>query len=99
MMIRERSILQRKRWDADPVYWERTSAIVAEVRARGDVAVREYTQRFDHVNPASFRVEDCRSAYAHVAPEVVEALRLAAERVEQFHRRQPFTSWMMHTLG
>jgi histidinol dehydrogenase len=99
MKICDRTLLRRVPLDADPRYAAPVAEIVAEVRARGDVALREYTARFDRVTPESFGVAAPERALDHVAPEVLAALRAAAGRLEQFHRRQPLTSWMTSDLG
>ncbi|WP_298981094.1 histidinol dehydrogenase [Caldilinea sp.] len=84
---------------------EAVRRILADVRARGATAVLEWSQRLDGAAPAALQVppEAIRAAYDAVAPEVVEALRLAAARVEAFHRRQPTPSWIHNdaegTLG
>ncbi len=69
--------------------------ILADVRRRGDAALREWMERIDGVALESFEVSavEWRAGAAGVAPELVEALQLAAERIEAFHRRQPITSW------
>ena len=61
--------------------------IVADVRARGDVAVAEYTMKFDKVEGA-LRITDAErdAAAAKVAPALREALEFAARRIEAFHR-------------
>lgn len=68
------------------------ATIIAEVRARGDRALVSFTERFDHVRlaPAAFRVApaELRAAAARVAERETLALRLAASRIEAFHRRQ-----------
>ena len=68
------------------------AAIIAEVAARGDAAVIDYTKRFDRL---TLSAENLRlssneiAAAADAAPaETVDALRLAAERIESFHRQQ-----------
>jgi histidinol dehydrogenase len=99
MKICDRSLLRRAPLDADPRYAGPVAEILAAVRARGDAALREYSARFDRVAPESFRVPVPERALDRVAPEVVEALRAAAGRLEQFHRRQPLTSWMTADLG
>jgi histidinol dehydrogenase len=65
-------------------------AIVADVRVRGDAAVREYTERFDGVALADLRVDPGEVAAAlHAAPaELVAALRAAAADVRAFHESQ-----------
>ena len=70
--------------------------ILADVRGRGDAAVLEWTKRIDRVDVPSLAVgrRQIEAAYEQVAPEVVDALRLAARRVEDFHRRQPAISWV-----
>ena len=66
--------------------------ILADVRARGDAAVLDYTARFDRVEVAperiAFSAEEIAAAVAASPPETVVALRLAAERIEAFHRGQ-----------
>ena len=68
------------------------AAIIADVARRGDDALIDYTSRFDGVElPISdlrlTRREIAQGAAA-VPPATVAALRLAAERIESFHRRQ-----------
>ena len=66
--------------------------IVDDVASRGDAALIEYTGRFDRVKltAAGLRLRPGEiAAGADAAPaETVDALRLAAERIESFHRRQ-----------
>ncbi len=68
------------------------AAILAEVRARGDAAVIEYTRRFDHLEltPATLRIPpgDIAAAATSCPRATLDALRLAAERIEAYHRRQ-----------
>jgi histidinol dehydrogenase len=74
---------------------EAVRRILADVRQRGDEAVRDWTLRLDQATtPLVAGKHDLETAYAQVAPEVVAALRLAAERVETFHRRQPSLGWI-----
>jgi len=63
--------------------------IIAAIRARGDDALAEYTQRFDGWTGA-LRVTEAEMAEAEasVAPELLAALDLAAARIETFHRAQ-----------
>ncbi len=68
------------------------AAILAEVRARGDAAVCDYTARFDRmaITPERLRVTEAEidAATAAIAPELMAALDLAATRIEAFHRAQ-----------
>jgi histidinol dehydrogenase len=74
------------------------AAIVADVRARGDAAVLEYTRRFDRVEAASVadleipRPERER-ALAGLDPAVRDALGAAAARIRSYHERQRAESW------
>lgn len=71
---------------------EQVAAIIADVRARGDAALIEYTQRFDRLaltpDGLAVSLEDRNGAAAKCAPETLEALTLAAERITDYHRRQ-----------
>jgi histidinol dehydrogenase len=64
--------------------------IVADVRARGDVALVEYTRKFDWVDTdaAGLRISDAdrKAAAANVPSAQREALAFAARRIEAFHR-------------
>ena len=94
MRICDRHLLDRRPIDDDAERLAAVSAVIGAVRSRGDAALREYTERFDHVRLDDFRVPQPARALELVDPEVVAALKAAAERLEAFHRRQPVTSWM-----
>ena len=68
------------------------AAIIEDVARRGDAALIDHTRRFDSVElPVSgLRVSrrEIAGGAAAAPPETVAALRLAAERIESFHRRQ-----------
>jgi histidinol dehydrogenase len=67
------------------------AAILADVRARGDAAVAEYTRRFDGFEPGEdWRVPpaECRAAFANLEPELRRALELAAQRIRAYHEGQ-----------
>jgi len=69
-----------------------TRAIVDDVAARGDAALIEATRKFDRLELAAsgLRVSaaEIEAAVGACDPEVVEALSLARDRIETFHRRQ-----------
>ncbi|HUB90566.1 MAG TPA: histidinol dehydrogenase [Dyella sp.] len=62
--------------------------IVAEVRAKGDVALRELSARYDRCTLDVIEVGEAEfaAAEAKLAPELKAAIREAAERIETFHR-------------
>jgi histidinol dehydrogenase len=68
------------------------SPIIDDVARRGDAALIDYTHRFDGVDLSATDLRLTRQEIAEgaaAAPaETVAALRLAAERIESFHRRQ-----------
>ena len=68
------------------------AAIIEEVASRGDTALIEYTSRFDRIDLTSEALRlrpDEIVVGADAAPTAtVDALRLAAERIESFHRHQ-----------
>ena len=84
---------------------EAVRRILADVRGRGDDSLREWTLRIDGVALDAMAVSPAQiaAAYEQLPGQVVDALRLAAQRVEAFHRRQPAVSWIHNdeqgTLG
>ena len=79
----------------DPKVQRTVRAILADVRARGDAAVRDYTRKFDRVVPKSFEIPRAQleKSIAAVPPEQVAALRAAHDRIRAFHERQLQRSW------
>ena len=72
--------------------------ILAAVRAEGDAALVEYTNRFDRASVSSIdelalNREDLRSATSLVDESVVNALTQAANRIRDYHERQKNESW------
>ena len=69
--------------------------IVANVRANGDAAVRDYCQRFDGVELQSFRLpqEQIDAALEGLDPAFVAALEKAARQIREFHQREVEQSW------
>lgn len=67
---------------------EGVEAIVADVRARGDVALRELTERYDGASLDALIVteDEFAAAEARLAPELKAAVREAAARIDTFHR-------------
>jgi histidinol dehydrogenase len=83
------------RYDAaqDPAVESAVRAIIADVRARGDAALLEYTERFDKVRAGSVRDLERAFKEIRVAGEKEAALRAAHERIRTFHERQLQASW------
>ncbi|MBT9500503.1 MAG: histidinol dehydrogenase [Burkholderiaceae bacterium] len=82
-------------WSAetDDAIERRVAEILADVKARGDAAVLEYTARFDLVQADSVAVleltrEELKAAFEAITPAQRHALQAAAERVRSYHERQ-----------
>ncbi|RDV06366.1 histidinol dehydrogenase [Sphingorhabdus pulchriflava] len=65
---------------------------IRDVRARGDVALLELTERFDGFSLSEqgwqISAEECKAAYQALAPELRDALKLAAQRITAYHKAQ-----------
>ena len=74
---------------------QRAQAIVDDVRARGDEAVRAYCLRFDGSCPQDFRVpqEVVEGALKMVDPTFLAALERAHRQIRDFHEREREQSW------
>ena len=84
-----------RHWSAeeDQAIEERVASILADVKARGDAAVLDYTARFDGVNAASVAEleltrEELKAAFDAITPAQRSALEAAAQRVRSYHERQ-----------
>jgi histidinol dehydrogenase len=91
------SPLSRRRLDLAGLEAEQAVVreICARVRAEGDAALAEYSERFDGWRPAaedSFRVprEEIDGALRRLAPGDRSALEFAARRIRQFHETQTY---------
>ncbi|RUX10032.1 MULTISPECIES: histidinol dehydrogenase [unclassified Mesorhizobium] len=66
--------------------------IIARVRAEGDTALIDYTQKFGGGDLAALGIavsaEDIARAYAEADPATVEALKFARDRIRSHHQRQ-----------
>jgi histidinol dehydrogenase len=86
-----RALLAAKRESAADVD-DAVALIIAEVASRGDAALVEYTNRFDRVSMSADRLRlspaEIADGAGRAPADTVAALRLAAERIESFHRRQ-----------
>jgi histidinol dehydrogenase len=85
-----RAALRRPTQNAAVEINERVSAIIADVRARGDAALLEYTQRFDGAALSSLAVtaDEFATAERALNEEQLRALRRAIDNVTRFHEAQ-----------
>lgn len=78
-------------------YAETVNQIIEDIRKRKDLALFEYTKRFDkaELNRDSIRVsaEEIKEAYALIDPDVLNVIRKAAKNIEIYHAKQKQYSW------
>ena len=65
-------------------------AVLAEVRANGDAALKTYTKRFDGAELEDLRVTEAEieAAWNTLDPEFIRTLEMAAENIRHFHEQQ-----------
>jgi sulfopropanediol 3-dehydrogenase len=65
---------------------ETVAAVIADIRARGDEAVREYSAKFDNWPAEDFRLSagQVQDIIATVPPQVIEDIKFAQEQVREF---------------
>jgi histidinol dehydrogenase len=85
------ALLSAKREDSPDVD-HIVADIIADVRARGDAAVLELTEKFDRLkldaNQLAITAAEVDAACEQVDPKVRDALELAAKRISAYHARQ-----------
>ncbi|MEV6918616.1 histidinol dehydrogenase [Amycolatopsis sp. NPDC051106] len=81
---------------------ERVRAIIADIRERGDAAVRDYSAKFDSWSPESFRVspEQVEEILARVPAQVLADIRFVQDQVRTFaqHQRDSLKEFEVETL-
>ena len=82
----------------DPAVDQAVAAICADVAARGDAAVLEYTNRFDRMQARSMdeltlTQPELKAAYDRLPDATRDALNAAAARVRRYHEKQLMHSW------
>ncbi len=87
-------------WDpaADAQVQQSVAAVIADIRARGDAALVDYTKRFDRWTPrsaADLEVPHAhlQQAFAAIPADQRRALEQAAARIRAYAERQRLASW------
>ena len=84
--------LVRARREADSDVARDVRAIIAKVRDEGDAALRDLTLTFDRhdLNETGWQIapSEWRAAYEALAPDLRDALNLAAARIAAYHEKQ-----------
>lgn len=93
------SILVRPQFDTSSLN-NTVSAVLADIRGRGDKAILEYEERFDKVKLSSLTVtrEEIEASESLVSEELKAAIRLAKRNIQTFHRSQIFESKKIETI-
>ncbi len=81
--------------------YQAVTEILSSVREEGDAALRNWSRILDDVELEDFQVPpgDLESAYQALSPANREALKTAADRIRDFHRRQPLPDWSTTEMG
>ena len=76
------------------------SAVLQDVKTRGDEAVKEYEEKFDHARLTDLAVsqDEMDEAERFVSAELKDALVLAHGNIERFHAAQDFQSIKVETM-
>ncbi|AEE51274.1 histidinol dehydrogenase [Haliscomenobacter hydrossis] len=76
------------------------SQILLDIRQRGDVAVKEYTLRFDKIalNELEVSASELAEAAASLDPALKTAIQTAKHNIETFHARQQSTPEVIETM-
>jgi histidinol dehydrogenase len=75
------------------------AAVLADVKARGDEAVKGYELKFDHVDLETLAVSEAEMAAAEklVSAELRQAIELAHDNIHKFHESQRFRAKKVET--
>lgn len=93
-----RGALSRPEKRVDPQLQARVREIVENVRSRGWEALREIASRLDGEEPRRVEVRTlAKAARLRLAPEQVEAVEFAAERIRRFHRASVPSDFSLET--
>ncbi|MDT5132339.1 MAG: sulfopropanediol 3-dehydrogenase, partial [Mycobacterium sp.] len=81
----------------DPDVAKVVSEVIADVRERGDVAVRQYSEKFDRWSPPDFRLspDEIERIVDQVDPRVLDDIRTVQRNVRDFagHQRDSLTDF------
>lgn len=73
--------------------------VLADIRQRGDDAVKAYEEKFDHVclSTLSVSAEEIEEAYSTIDTELLAAIELAHSNIKTFHESQKFEGEKVET--
>jgi sulfopropanediol 3-dehydrogenase len=81
---------EQEREEADKKVRQTVESIIADVKARGDTAVRDLSEKFDKWGPESYRLSAAQidEVVASVAPQTVEDIKFAQTQIANFAQKQ-----------
>jgi len=82
----KQSISQEEKDDADAKVRKTVEAILDDIKARGDAALREYSQKFDNWAPDSFRLTraEIDACYDRVSDQNITDIKFAQAQIRNF---------------
>ena len=95
-----KTILARPAFDTSSLN-STVSAVLADIKDRGDAAIFEYEEKFDKVKLSSLIVskDEIEASELLVSDELKSAIRLAKNNIETFHRSQIFETKKVETTS
>src|SRR5215472_636341 len=86
----KRAALAGQQKEADAKVRSTVETIIADVAKRGDVAVRELSERFDKWSPPSFRLStaEIRDLVAQVSAQTIDDIKFAQAQIRHFTELQ-----------
>ena len=89
-------VFQRSKLDAESVMGT-VENILSAVKENGDIAIRQYTEKFDKVNLKVLRVDDevINNSLLNLDDKLIKALKKAADNIAKFHKAQIPDEWMI----
>jgi sulfopropanediol 3-dehydrogenase len=90
IQILKRGATEAEKTEADRKVRQTVEAILDDIAARGDVAVRELSAKFDKWEPVSFRLSDgeIRDLIASLPDQVIDDIKFAQAQIRRFAEAQ-----------
>jgi len=81
--------------------YEAVRHILSSVKEAGDSALRHWSRILDKTDLEDFRItgDEFSKAYKALSPTLAEAMNVSAERIRDFHQRQPLPNWTTTEMG
>jgi len=80
---------------------ETVRKVMSKIRKDGDAAIREYTNQFDHVDIADFKVTtaEIEDAVKKIDPALKAAISIASQNIDKFHVAQKIPHHLVETMS